>query len=53
VVLQQAVLAAEVAVAEAAVADDALGGLAALLCVAADSLASHDGRMCFDVRSGG
>lgn len=40
-VLQQAVLAAEMALAEAAVADDALRGLSALLGGASDALGSH------------
>jgi hypothetical protein len=43
VVLQQAVLPAEVAVAKGAVADDALSRLSALLGVAA-KLLGHDGR---------
>jgi len=42
VILQKAVLSAEVAAAEAAVSDDALGRLPALLCVAADTLRGHD-----------
>jgi hypothetical protein len=44
VVFEQTVLAAKVAVAEAAVSDDALGGFPALLGVAANSLGSHDDR---------
>lgn len=44
VVLEEAVLAAEVAVAEAAVADNALGRVTALLEVAADLLLRHGGR---------
>lgn len=47
-VLEQAVLAAEVAIAEAAVADDALGGLLALLGGAADALGRHDGDRTVD-----
>ncbi len=43
VVLQEAVLAAEMAIAETAVADDALGSLLALLCAAANLLAGHFG----------
>ena len=49
-VLKEAVLAAEVAVAEAAVADDALGCVAALLEVAADLLRRHDGGWCVTTR---
>jgi len=42
VILEQAVAAAEMALAEAAVPDDALGGLLALLGGAADLLGRHD-----------
>jgi hypothetical protein len=44
VILQQTVLAAEVALAEAAVTNNELGSLAALGGVATDLLSSHDGR---------
>lgn len=43
VVFQETVTAAEVALAEAAVANDALGGFLALLGTAADLLSGHDG----------
>lgn len=42
VILEETVLAAEVALTEAAVADDALSRLLALLCGTADALAGHD-----------
>lgn len=41
VVLQETVLATEMAIAETAVADDALGSLLAVVCAAANLLAGH------------
>jgi len=45
VILQETVLATEVAVAKGAVANDALSGLSALLGVATELLGRHDGRV--------
>lgn len=45
VIFQQTVLATEVAIAECAVSNDALGSLSAVLGVATELLGRHDGRV--------